>query len=119
MKNLGEKQMKKTIWADTCSYSCFSIRRKSIYNKLTKPNFFSPKTTKALSARLSDSLEEQIAIKEKHSGIEIEFSPIYVTGDDDSSMLKLMYIRQFMINMESSYFGYKNMSQIVLVLLLT
>lgn len=59
-----------------------------IYNKLTKPNF-SPKTTK-LYQRGFRLLEEQIAayIKEKYSGIEkIEFSPIYVTGDDDSSML--------------------------------
>ena len=59
-----------------------------IYNKLTKPNF-SPKTTK-LYQRGFRLLEEQIGtyIKEKYSGIEkIEFSPIYVTGDEDSSML--------------------------------
>ena len=64
-----------------------------IYNKLTKPNF-SPKTTK-LYQRGFRLLEEQIAayIKEKYSGIEkIEFSPIYVTGDDDSSMLNA-YVR--------------------------
>ena len=59
-----------------------------IYNKLTKPDL-SPKTAK-LYQRGFRLLEEQIAayIKEKYSGIEkIEFSPIYVTGDDDSSML--------------------------------
>ena len=64
-----------------------------IYNKLTKPNF-SPKTTK-LYQRGFRFLEEQIGtyIKEKYSGIEkIEFSPIYVTGDDDSSMLNA-YVR--------------------------
>ena len=64
-----------------------------IYNKLTKPNF-SPKTTK-LYQRGFRLLEEQIGtyIKEKYSGIEkIEFSPIYVTGDEDSSMLNA-YVR--------------------------
>ena len=64
-----------------------------IYNKVTKPNL-SPKTTK-LYQRGFRLLEEQIAayIKEKYSGIEkIEFSPIYVTGDDDSSMLNA-YVR--------------------------
>ena len=64
-----------------------------IYNKLTKPNF-SPKTTK-LYQRGFRFLEEQIGtyIKEKYSGIEkIEFSPIYVTGDEDSSMLNA-YVR--------------------------
>ena len=64
-----------------------------IYNKLTKPNF-SPKTTK-LYQRGFRFLEEQIGtyIKEKYSGIEkIEFSPIYVTGDDGSSMLNA-YVR--------------------------
>ncbi|WP_398578207.1 hypothetical protein [Streptococcus sanguinis] len=64
-----------------------------IYNKLTKPNF-SPKTTK-LYQRGFRLLEEQIGtyIKEKYSGIEkIEFSPIYVTGDDYSSMLNA-YVR--------------------------
>jgi hypothetical protein len=64
-----------------------------VYNKMTKPNF-SPKTIK-LYQRGFRLLEEQIAayIKEKYSGIEkIEFSPIYVTGDDDSSMLNA-YVR--------------------------
>lgn len=64
-----------------------------IYNKLTKPNF-SSKTTK-LYQRGFRLLEEQIGtyIKEKYSGIEkIEFSPIYVTGDDYSSMLNA-YVR--------------------------
>ena len=64
-----------------------------IYNKVTKPNF-SPKTTK-LYQRGFRLLEEQIGtyIKEKYSGIEkIEFSPIYVTGDEDSSMLNA-YVR--------------------------
>ena len=64
-----------------------------VYNKMTKPNF-SPKTTK-LYQHGFQLLEEQIGtyIKEKYSGIEkIEFSPIYVTGDDDSSMLNA-YVR--------------------------
>ena len=64
-----------------------------IYNKLTKPNF-SLKTT-TLYQRGFRLLEEQIGtyIKEKYSGIEkIEFSPIYVTGDEDSSMLNA-YVR--------------------------
>lgn len=64
-----------------------------IYNKLTKPNF-SPKTTKLYQQGFR-LLEQQIGtyIKEKYSGIEkIEFSPIYVTGDEDSSMLNA-YVR--------------------------
>ena len=64
-----------------------------IYNRVTKVNF-SPKTTK-LYQRGFRLLEEQIGtyIKEKYSGIEkIEFSPIYVTGDDGSSMLNA-YVR--------------------------
>ena len=64
-----------------------------IYNKVTKPNL-GPKTTK-LYQRGFRLLEEQIGtyIKEKYSGIEkIEFSPIYVTGDEDSSMLNA-YVR--------------------------
>ena len=64
-----------------------------MYNKLTKPNF-SPKTTK-LYQRGFRLLEEQIGtyIKEKYSGIEkIEFSRIYVTGDENSSMLNA-YVR--------------------------
>ena len=59
-----------------------------IYNKVTKPNL-GPKTTK-LYQRGFRLLEQQIGtyIKEKYSGIEkIEFSPIYVIGDEDSSML--------------------------------
>ena len=59
-----------------------------VYNKLTKPNF-SPKTTK-LYQHGFQLLEEQIGtyIKEHYKGIEkIEFSPIYITGDDGSSML--------------------------------
>lgn len=59
-----------------------------VYNKLTKPNF-SPKTTK-LYQHGFQLLEEQIGtyIKEHYKGIEkIEFSPIYVTGDDGSSIL--------------------------------
>ncbi|MBX9096655.1 hypothetical protein [Streptococcus gordonii] len=59
-----------------------------VYNKLTKPNF-SPKTTK-LYQHGFQLLEEQIGtyIKEHYKGIEkIEFSPIYVSGDDGSSML--------------------------------
>ena len=64
-----------------------------VYNKMTKPNF-SSKTAK-LYQRGFRLLEEQIGtyIKEKYSGIEkIEFSPIYVTGDDGSSMLNA-YVR--------------------------
>ena len=64
-----------------------------IYNRVTKVNF-SPKTTK-LYQHGFQLLEEQIGtyIKEHYKGIEkIEFSPIYVTGDDDSSMLNA-YVR--------------------------
>lgn len=64
-----------------------------VYNKLTKPNL-SLKTGK-LYQRGFRLLEEQIGtyIKEKYSGIEkIEFSPIYVIGDDGSSMLNA-YVR--------------------------
>jgi len=64
-----------------------------VYNKLTKPNF-GPKTTK-LYQHGFQLLEEQIGtyIKEHYKGIErIEFSPIYVTGDDGSSMLNA-YVR--------------------------
>ena len=59
-----------------------------MYNKITKPNF-SPKTTNLYQHGFR-LLEEQIGtyIKEHYTGIEkIEFSPIYVTGDDGSSML--------------------------------
>jgi len=59
-----------------------------VYNKLTKPNL-GFKTTK-LYQRGFRFLEEQIGtyFKEHYKGIEkIEFSPIYVTGDDGSSML--------------------------------
>ena len=64
-----------------------------MYNKLTKPNF-GPKTTK-LYQHGFQLLEEQIGtyIKEHYKGIEkIEFSPIYVTGDDGFSMLNA-YVR--------------------------
>ena len=64
-----------------------------VYNKLTKPNF-GPKTTR-LYQHGFQLLEEQIAtyIKEHYKGIKkIEFSPIYVTGDEDSSMLNA-YVR--------------------------
>ena len=59
-----------------------------IYHKLTKPDL-GPKTTKLYQHGFR-LLEEQIGtyIKEHYTGIEkIEFSPIYVTGDDGSSML--------------------------------
>lgn len=59
-----------------------------VYNKITKPNL-GPKTTR-LYKRGFRLLEEQIGtyIKENYKGIDrIEFSPIYVTGDDGSSML--------------------------------
>ena len=64
-----------------------------VYNKLTKPNL-GFKTTK-LYQRGFRFLEEQIGtyIKEHYKGIEkIEFSPVYVTGDDGSSMLNA-YVR--------------------------
>lgn len=64
-----------------------------IYNRVTKPNL-SPKTTK-LYQRGFRLLEEQIGtyIKEKYSGIEkIEFSPIYIEGDNGGSMLNA-YVR--------------------------
>ena len=61
-----------------------------MYNKLTKPNF-SPKTTK-LYQHGFQLLEEQIGtyIKDHYSGVsKIEFSPIYITGDDGSSMFNV------------------------------
>nr|WP_223358688.1 hypothetical protein [Streptococcus gordonii] len=64
-----------------------------VYNKLTKPNF-GPKTTK-LYQHGFQLLEEQIGtyIKEHYKGIEkIEFSPIYITGDNGGSMLNA-YVR--------------------------
>lgn len=64
-----------------------------VYNKLTKPNF-SPKTTKLYQHGFR-FLEEQIGtyIKEHYKGIEkIEFSPIYVIGDNGGSMLNA-YVR--------------------------
>ena len=59
-----------------------------IYHKLTKPDL-GPKTTKLYQHGFR-LLEEQIGtyIKAHYTGIDkIEFSPIYVTGDDGSSML--------------------------------
>ena len=64
-----------------------------MYNKLTKPNF-SPKTTK-LYQRGFRLLEEQYGtyFKEHYKGIEkIEFSPVYITGDNGGSMLNA-YVR--------------------------
>ncbi|KXT78444.1 hypothetical protein [Streptococcus sp. DD13] len=64
-----------------------------LYNKITKPNL-GPKTTQLYQHGFR-LLEEQIGtyIKEHYTGIEkIEFSPIYVTGDDGSSMLNA-YVR--------------------------
>ena len=64
-----------------------------VYNKLTKPNL-SPKTAKLYQHGFR-LLEEQYGtyFKEHYKGIEkIEFSPIYVTGDDGSSMLNA-YVR--------------------------
>ena len=71
-----------------------------IYHKLTKPDL-GPKTTKLYQHGFR-LLEEQIGtyIKENYKGIDrIEFSPIYVTGDDGSSMLNaeivpIVYDRQ-------------------------
>ena len=85
--------MKKKIFAISAVLIVLIFGGIYMYNKLTKPNF-SPKTTK-LYQHGFQLLEEQIGtyIKEKYSGIEkIEFSPIYVTGDDDSSMLNA-YVR--------------------------
>ena len=64
-----------------------------IYNKLTKPNL-GPKTTK-LYQRGFRLLEEQYGtyFKEHYKGIEkIEFSPIYIEGDNGGSMLNA-YVR--------------------------
>mgnify|MGYP000893083466 FL=1 len=64
-----------------------------MYNKVTKPNF-SPKTTK-LYQRGFRLLEEQYGtyFKEHYKGIEkIEFSPIYIEGDNGGSMLNA-YVR--------------------------
>ena len=71
-----------------------------VYQKLTKPNL-GPKTAK-LYQHGFQLLEDQIGtyIKEHYTGIDrIEFSPIYVTGDDGSSMLNaeivpIVYDRQ-------------------------
>lgn len=59
-----------------------------VYNKLTKPNL-SPKTAKLYQHGFR-LLEEQYGtyFKEHYKGIEkIEFSPIYITGDNGGSML--------------------------------
>ena len=80
--------MKKKILAIGAALTVFIFGGIYMYNKLTKPNF-SPKTTK-LYQHGFQLLEEQIGtyIKGHYRGIEkIEFSPIYVTGDDGSSML--------------------------------
>ena len=64
-----------------------------IYNKVTKPNL-GPKTTK-LYQRGFRLLEEQYGtyFKEHYKGIEkIEFSPIYIEGDNGGSMLNA-YVR--------------------------
>ena len=61
-----------------------------VYNKMTKPNF-SSKTAK-LYQHGFQLLEEQIGtyVKDHYSGVsKIEFSPIYITGDDGSSMLNV------------------------------
>lgn len=64
-----------------------------IYNKLTKPNL-SPKTAKLYQHGFR-LLEEQYGtyFKEHYKGIEkIEFSPVYITGDNGGSMLNA-YVR--------------------------
>ena len=64
-----------------------------VYNKITKP-YLSPKTAK-LYQRGFRLLEEQYGtyFKEHYKGIEkIEFSPIYITGDNGGSMLNA-YVR--------------------------
>lgn len=83
-----KKVMKKKIFTTLALILVLVSGGIFVYNKLTKPNF-GPKTTK-LYKRGFRLLEEQIGtyIKEHYKGIEkIEFSPIYVTGDDGSSML--------------------------------
>ena len=85
--------MKKKILAIGAALTVLIFGGIYMYNKLTKPNF-GPKTTK-LYQRGFRFLEEQIGtyIKEHYKVIEkIEFSPIYVTGDDGSSMLNA-YVR--------------------------
>lgn len=92
MNNLGENDEEK-IFTTLALILVLVSGGIYIYNKVTKPNL-GPKTTK-LYQRGFRLLEEQIGtyIKEKYSGIEkIEFSPIYVTGDEDSSMLNA-YVR--------------------------
>ena len=64
-----------------------------MYNKLTKPNL-SPKTAKLYQHGFR-LLEEQYGtyFKEHYKGIEkIEFSPVYITGDNGGSMLNA-YVR--------------------------
>ena len=64
-----------------------------VYNKLTKPNL-SPKTAKLYQHGFR-LLEEQYGtyFKEHYKGIEkIEFSPVYITGDNGGSMLNA-YVR--------------------------
>ncbi|CEL90139.1 conserved protein of unknown function [Streptococcus sanguinis] len=64
-----------------------------VYKKITKPNF-SPKTTKLYQQGFR-LLEEQYGtyFKEHYKAIEkIEFSPIYITGDNGGSMLNA-YVR--------------------------
>ena len=64
-----------------------------MYNKVTKPNL-SPKTAKLYQHGFR-LLEEQYGtyFKEHYKGIEkIEFSPVYITGDNGGSMLNA-YVR--------------------------
>ena len=80
--------MKKRILAGLTLILVLLLGGFFVYHKLTKPDFGS-KTTKLYQHGFR-LLEEQIGtyIKENYKGIDrIEFSPIYVTGDDGSSML--------------------------------
>ena len=91
-----------------------------VYNKLTKPNL-GPKTTK-LYQRGFRLLEEQYGtyFKEHYKGIKkIEFSPIYVTGDDGSSMLNAEIVPIiYDYHGNKAKFGglYKNFNTLLMVL---
>ena len=88
-----EGLMKRKIFAIITVLAVLIFGGIYMYNKLTKPNF-GPKTTR-LYQRGFRLLEEQYGtyFKEHYKGIEkIEFSPIYITGDNGGSMLNA-YVR--------------------------
>ena len=85
--------MKKKIFAIGAALIVLIFGGIYMYNKLTKPNL-SPKTAKLYQHGFR-LLEEQYGtyFKEHYKGIEkIEFSPIYITGDNGGSMLNA-YVR--------------------------